>query len=343
MEKLSLVVDARKTRGNRTGVGNYLVSLLDSIDESQVNLERIEWNSPFGHLWAFFHFKFKRNSIYFSPESLIVPILVGKRAILTVHDLTPLRYPERHTKRNILIHSLLFRLACSRVGKLTVPTSSVLQDLLEYIPSVRSKSLVISEGSRFSYDNNAPQSKPSKKTRVLLSVGTIEPRKNILKLIEAFLKVSQVSPTRWELRIVGKMGWVTDDYKGKIVEYSKLPNVNWLGYIEDSSLSDEYQNADLVAYVSESEGFGLPVIEAMSAGTPILISSDPALVEVAAGSAIVVELGDNFEISLENTLLEIMTDSLDIKPYAESGIKVAASYSWISSGKKLIDLAKSLM
>jgi glycosyltransferase involved in cell wall biosynthesis len=350
-----ILIDGRRAQGQRTGVGNYIAELLKAWPQSNsivltsrrlpplegaLNRETLpgglRWH------WAAWRIAAKRDAVYFSPESMLVPILIGRRALLTVHDLTPLENTRSQTFRNVLIHRLALRLALRRVGCVVVPTARVKRDLAVRYPRLRGRVVVVAEGVRTLREPAASQESddfavPS--APYALYVGTIEPRKNVLTLIRAFLDATSGD---WTLVLAGKLGWLDDKAALEFIELTTNPRVHWLGFVSDALLDELYKNADLFCYVSESEGFGLPVAEAMSYGLPVLHSDDPALVEVAGTAGIEVRrenLADDLRRKLE-TATNLDADGR--KQYRERAIQASARFQWPEASKNTLELLAGL-
>lgn len=302
-----IVIDGRKAQGSRTGVGHYIHSLLlnwpatvptlvlyNSREESPdlgIPSKRIAGKLRW-HFSAWMESR-KQEALYFSPESLLVPILLGRRACLTVHDLTPLDLPSMHNVWNVIVHRVALRLAVARSGAVIVPTEAVKHDLLRHFPRSASKAQVVYEGVRDGelLDHAAVESKSWgwQSQPYALYVGTVEPRKNVPALIRAFI---DVVPEPWSLVVAGKVGWLDDQQKLEFEQLIANDRVVYLGFVPDNWLASIFSSASLFCYVSESEGFGLPVAEAMAWGVPVIHSDDPALLEVAGGTGIVVRRSD---------------------------------------------------
>lgn len=296
-----LYVDGRRTQGTRTGVGHYAHSIISNWpqrDELEVFLAKNKLSAPAAHMLARsfpsglgWHIRvwlhvLMRRGLYFSPESLLVPILIGRRAMLTIHDLTPLDKPAVHTRWNVWVHRYAMRLAVSRVGKIIVPTSAVKADVVRHFPAAEKRTVVVYEGVRAvdfpdsSNDGFEPEVAP-----YALYIGTIEPRKNVLELAKTFL---ESGPEEWRLVLVGKLGWLSDAEKSEFNSLCDHPRISYLGFVPDSWIPKLLADAAVFCYVSEAEGFGLPVAEAMAAGVPVIYTDDPALVEVGDGAGFIV-------------------------------------------------------
>jgi glycosyltransferase involved in cell wall biosynthesis len=335
-----LLIDGRRAHGVRTGIGHYTLSLLQhwpagyeseiltsapSLELDSHGTRLTQWPSGVRwHLRAAYR-AIQTRALYFSPESLIVPFIVGSRATLTLHDLTPLRMPKVHTARNVLIHRLLLRMTLLRVGRIIVPSVAVQKDLEAYMPSLSAKVRVIHEGPReIVADGAHMNSARPLPAQYALYVGTIEPRKNVTALIDAFTNAA--SP-EWSLVIVGRIGWLSSAEKDEFLVRCNEARILYLGYLTDAELTDIYSRASLFCYPSDAEGFGLPVLEAMAHGLPVVVSDDPALLEVAGGAGWRVRRSQLRE-DLSEALQRLTRDGAERERLKIAGEQRVSYFSW---------------
>jgi glycosyltransferase involved in cell wall biosynthesis len=172
----------------------------------------------------------------------------------------------------------------------------------------------------------------------VLGVGTLEPRKNLPRLVEAFAQLpAEVRGDRL-LALVGALGWDTAETVYSLRRHSAL--VRPLGYVEDDRLRELYRGADLFAYPSLYEGFGLPVLEAMASGTPVLTSRSSSLPEVAGEAAIYVEPQE--ADSIADGLRQALTDPARRARLSESGIDRARRFSWERTAAETLSVLEEL-
>ncbi len=350
-----LYVDARPAVGERTGIGTYTLKLLQEwqiapppadivcliASDSVIHGLRLPVKSVGGSgiLWYLRAAWLARDAYYFSSDSLIVPLLLGRRATVTVHDITGLTHPQTQTRSVVLRHRLLFRLLVNRVGRIIVPSFAVKSDVESRYPKAIGKVIAIHEAARFSNrDVTSPDSSTEATGRpYVLYVGTVEPRKNVISLIHAFLGSSRAN---WDLVVVGKLGWLSDHDRA---EFDRLIVGNdccrYLGFVPDDELRSLYAKASIFAYISESEGFGLPVLEAMELGLPTLISDAPALVEVAGEAAKVVKRGQDFERRVAIALSDLINDESLRADLTARSIAQAAGFSWARAAAETVAYA----
>jgi glycosyltransferase involved in cell wall biosynthesis len=303
-------------------VGHYatMITKLLAVD-FDMHLERpSRWPWAF-HARAYLNVVRQPRARYFSPESLIVPTLVGRRAAVVVHDITPITHPGVHTRRNLIVHRLLLRLACRRVGLILVPTIAVRSALQRHLGVDASKVRVTSEGQRLRFASRVPL---ADREPMALYVGTIEPRKNVNLLLQAFLAAAAPG---WTLVIAGKIGWLNEQDELEFRRLTADPRVTYLSYVSDDALVDLYARASLFAYPSSAEGFGLPPLEAMAAGTPVVTTDDPAIMEVVGDAGYIVPLADLTQ-GLKTALTRMTTSLAMRQRHSEAGVRRATEFTW---------------
>jgi glycosyltransferase involved in cell wall biosynthesis len=256
---------------------------------------------PLWHLRAAAAVRLARGR-FVSPESLIVPILLGRRATVTVHDLAALRLQAAHPVRTRVVFRSLLGLAVRRAGRVIVPSEATAAELSRSFPRADTRVVVVRNARRRLSSTAQP---PSDLGRYVLFVGTLEPRKNVEVLVRAF---QRVAPVGWRLVLVGAWGWLQEPERQRLEALIDAdPRVEHRGFVDDEHLAGLYAGAEVFAYPSSYEGFGLPVLEAMAFGTPVIVTDTPALVEVAGGAGRLVDPAD-LQGSLETALAELLED-----------------------------------
>ncbi|MCG8925113.1 glycosyltransferase family 1 protein [Lentzea sp. CC55] len=195
-------------------------------------------------------------------------------AVVTVHDVVPWTHPETLTPRGVAWHRKVISRAAREARALVVPTQAVASQLAECV-RVEVPVHVVPNGVTRLVSASRPDDLPPS---YVLAVGTIEPRKGFGLLVRATERL------RVPLVVVGPQGWGDVDLRA--------PHVTLLGRVSDERLASVLAGATVLAAPSLAEGFGLPLLEAMAAGVPVVHSDDPALVEVAGGTGTVVRRGD---------------------------------------------------
>jgi glycosyltransferase involved in cell wall biosynthesis len=229
--------------------------------------------------------------------------------VVTVHDLAVLRHPEAFRRWSRTYGRALVPRVLRRAARLIAVSEFTARELVEVVGVAEERVRVIPNavGEPFSPDG------PAADGDYVLAVGTLEPRKNLRRLAEAARRAAL------ELRVVGARGW------GGVE--TGADGVRWLGEVPDDRLASLYRGAACLAYPSLYEGFGIPVLEAMRCGTPVVTSEGSAMAEVAAGAAELVDPLDPASIADGIARAIARRDELRAR-----GLERAAAYSWSAVG-----------
>lgn len=213
------------------------------------------------------------------------------KTVLTVHDIAPVLFPETYRK-STLFYSWAMKRALKNVDAILVPSTATEKDLVEHFSVEPNKIVVTPEGVESEFKPAADkeiakdlvENEHNFPAPYILYVGTIEPRKNVEALLDAFKGLSPAFPHR--LVLVGKRGWKSDSTIARIQE---MKRVTWLGYVDSKDLITLYQAADCFVFPSMYEGFGLPPLEAMACGCPVVTSNVSSLPEVVGGAGVLID------------------------------------------------------
>ncbi|PIZ95874.1 MAG: hypothetical protein COX81_00035 [Candidatus Magasanikbacteria bacterium CG_4_10_14_0_2_um_filter_37_12] len=228
---------------------------------------------------------------FLSPNINFISLNPKTKFILTIHDLSFEYFKDCYSLKRRLWHKFVNpRKLCQRADEIIVPSENTKRDVIrEYKIDAGKVSIEHPRLSFTFYEQRTTNDEQVKlkynlPDKYILFLGTIEPRKNILSLIEAF-KNSELGTMSYELIIAGAKGW---KYKDILEAIEKTPSVRYLGYVDKDDKIDLYKMASLFVYPSFYEGFGLPVLEAMYCGTSVIASNRSSLMEVADGGAYLV-------------------------------------------------------
>jgi glycosyltransferase involved in cell wall biosynthesis len=277
--------------------------------------------------------------------SLAVPPRRGAPVAVTVHDLAWRQVPEAFPARGRRWHEAALARALDRASLFVVPSRTTADALVESGASA-ARVEVVDEGS-----DHLPAPDPVGAGAVLaglgvmgpflLSVGTLEPRKNLSRLVAAYRIARRRLPEPWPLVVVGPQGWgrgpAHDD--GDTTDHHATDGddgVVLAGWVDDAVLASLYRQARVVAYVPLLEGFGLPALEAMAAGTPVVASPMPSL----GGAALEVDPCDVGAIA--DALVVAATDDAVRSVLVAAGDRRAASLTWEAAARAHVDLWGSL-
>lgn len=254
---------------------------------------------------------------------VVPPTAAG--AVVTVHDLTYLRFPEMCTREVLQYRELVAR-ALGRGALVHTVSEFVRREVIDHYGLVPERVVAVPNGL------TAPKAGDAAAGRVLaggeryvLAVGTIEPRKDLPSLVAAFDQAAGLDP---ELRLVlaGTDGWGADelaDATGRAAHGDRIVRTGW---VDERTRADLLAGALLLAMPSRYEGFGLPVLEAMAAGTPVVATTAGALPEVAGDAAVLVPIGD--VDALAGALVDVTSDEAQRATLRERGLARAGAFTW---------------
>ena len=279
--------------------------------------------------------------VFWSPR-MQLPLLGCKNTpmVVTVHDLVYRKMPETMKYSNYLLEKLLLERSVKRADHIIADTEATKQSIVEELHVPEAKITVI----HLSYVEIKDQpyidlislgiTKP-----FVLFLGTLEPRKNIDRLISAYLALPQKLQDQYQLVLAGGSGWKSEDLVKRI---KSLPQnkVLALGYLDDPVIYNLYKQATVFTFPSLYEGFGMPIIEAMSMGCPVLTSTDPACMEVSGTAALHV---DPLSVeSITRGLQKMLNDAQLRQEMIAVGFENIKRFSWSFAAQKHLEVFSSV-
>ncbi|GAC1623605.1 MAG: glycosyltransferase family 1 protein [Chloroflexota bacterium] len=262
----------------------------------------------------------------------VSPLLYPGPTVVTVHDLAFLRHPERFARRKSEYLRHAVRLSARRACRVIAVSQSTKRDVVDLLEVPDDRVSVVHLGVHEQFRPGASiRDRPDLLPRGLsgpfvLHVGTLEPRKNIDILIGAFGGARRKLGLPHKLVLVGARGWMFDDLFERVRTLGLENEVLFADFVPQAELPLWYNGADLFVYPSAYEGFGLPLLEAMSCGVPCITSRSSALEEVGGGACLAVEPGS--EEDLEVAILRVLTDADLRRRLREQGLLRAGDFSW---------------
>lgn len=272
-----------------------------------------------------------KNYIYHSPN-FVLPNFSGK-CVSTVHDMSVFRLPKYHPPSRVSHQHSLFKPLIKR-GSLFITDSEFSKtELLEYFPAAEGRVVSVPLGVDPKFCTrlySAIETTLAKYSlipgRYALSVGTIEPRKNIIRLVQAYAQLPADLREYYSLVLVGGHGWNSEDIHKLIASCSAQGWLKYLEYVSDQDLAIIYSGARLFACISHYEGFGLPVLEAMASGIPVISSGVTSLPEVGGNAAVYVDQNDTESISY--AFQKILQDDAYCQNLSIKGLERSKLFSW---------------
>jgi len=253
--------------------------------------------------------------------------------VLTVHDLTPILFPEAHPTKSSLLWGKAFRNCVKYVSRWIAVSENTKNDLISLFDINPETVAVVPEAANeiFKPTNEKEQFQKyifenyGVEIPFMLYVGTLEPRKNIPSLLKAFSIIRKHGYSH-KLVLVGGKGWKYSEIFSAINELSLTDQIVIPGYVPDEDLVYFYNLADLFVYPSLYEGFGLPPLEAMSCGTPVITSNKSSLPEVVGDAALLV---DPLDVRALAGAIESVLANKELRAeLSERGLKRAKFFSW---------------
>ncbi len=275
---------------------------------------------------------------YTAPPFCPVPV------VATIHDLAFEHMPETFTRRGSFQLKLTVRRTAQRAARIATVSEYSRWDLLRTYRLAPEKVAVTYNGVESHFTSALTQNEANEVRKqfgidrdFLLAVGSLQPRKNLVRLIRAYARLrSEVPNFSPQLVIVGRKLWLADEIFAEIRRQRWAEDVILTGYVDDADLPKLYRQATAFVYPSLFEGFGLPPVEAMACGTPVVTSNVSSLPEVTGGAALLIDPMD--QGSIESALLTIIQDQGLRKRLREQGIEQAKKFTWQAAAEKTLQL-----
>jgi len=313
-----IVINGRFLSRRITGVERYGGEIASLIG-NRCRVEKTRTNGLAGHAWEQFVLptKLKSESILWSPANT-GPLLIRNQA-LTIHDLSPLEHPEWFRKSFTVWYRLFLPVLAKRVQIIFTPSEYVKQKVLKQL---KVKHVIITPNGVDTtiFHPEAFQQTYEFPQKYILFVGSLQPRKNLAGLMQAWYMIKDDFKDTW-LVIAGEAGHVF-----RVAKFFGDERIRFVNYVSEVDLPGLYAHAELLILPSFDEGFGLPVIEAMACGTPVIASNGGALPEVVGNAGLIFDLSkpDN----LTKVIRECLSDNNLRLSLKEKGLTRINKFSW---------------
>ncbi|MFH1536436.1 MAG: glycosyltransferase family 1 protein [Patescibacteria group bacterium] len=347
---MKIVIDRQSIKGQKTGYGFYLTNLL--LELAKINTEheliyinkikknlntpkRIYWDQIGLPLEA----KKRKADLLFAP-SFSCPIFYKGKKIVTAHDLIGKIFPENFSYPAKFYWNKLLPYSFTKADHVITVSENSKKDLINYLNIPEEKITVIYEGPHNflkpldnSEANNYVRERFDIHDPFILSVSTIEPRKNYKNLIKAFANAKRGDT---KLVIVGKKAWGFEDIMDLVQKLKLEDKIKFLDYVEDIDLLNLYNACSFFVLVSLYEGFGLTPLEAMACSAPVIVSNTSSLPEVVGEAGILVD-PNSVEGIQEKMNLLLGNENLrqDLK---EKSLNQAQKFTWAKTAKKTLEV-----
>lgn len=367
-------IDFHVVSGIYQGVRTYLTNLIESMlkleseltyfiyaknpkelsywrnHDAEVTLKKLPSASGRFNLLLGFPLCAIRDKLSLFHSQYVLPPFIPCKKLLTIHDILYESHPEFFPEYHRRLLKFFIPFSARKADRIISVSEFTKQEIMKYYGVPEEKITVIYEGAS---DRFAPikdkdlifsvLERYGIKKKYILFVGRIEPRKNIIGLLKAFDYVKKRGKKDFCLVIVGKQDKIFQEKElfDRIKELQLDADVIFTGGVSEDDLPVLYNGAEVMVYPAFAEGFGLPVLEAMACGTPVITSNTTSLPEVTGDAAILInpnsyeEIGESLEKLLSNQLLR--------KELSEKGLKRAKKFSWAEAAKKTIEVYKEVL
>jgi len=252
--------------------------------------------------------------------------------VVMIHDVSHALFPDQRGPEVSTRLTARTKVVGKIATKLITPSSAVRHDLIEHLGVEENKIIVIPEGyNTFFHELGNVERQP-----FFLFVGTISPRKNLVGLLEAFAQLSEDIRAEYTLKIVGATGWNTGPTYQTYEGLGLGDRVEFLGFKSDEELRLLYNQAAAFVFPSVSEGFGIPILEAMACGCPVVTSNISSMPEVAGEAALLVDPHQSSEIAA--ALTRLVSEPPLWAKFHRAGLERVKQFSWDETARRTLEI-----
>ncbi len=338
---------------NIDGIGVYTQNLLSYFAAKHYDIKTIPYqplsNIPYSRdaflphslalasfftpLGPWFNRNIEKNIDIFHCTNYLIPRFKKIPVVATLFDAIMFKHPEWNHDTLLSLKNYLKKRSAQWADHYIAISHAIIPDLVNYWGIDEKNISVTHLGIAPHWFNSMSEDEKNKvlhkyklKKNFVLSVGTLQPRKNISRLIEAYQQLPYELQTEYPLVLVGKNGWQTDELTKTIHQLEEKNVLRWLTYVPSEDLQALYQSAVLFAFPSLSEGFGLPILEAFASKIPVLTSSTTSLPEIAGEAAYFIDPYHTEDIS--HGLFTLLNDPSLCMQLIQKGHERAQQFSW---------------
>jgi len=363
---MNIGVDARPLSYRLTGIGFYLKSLLDELqvvdpvnryvlisntavpyDLRNPNWSKYEGRSarsltstPWMQCFAPSLCRRLRLDVFWSPRHhLPVFLPPDVRRIVTIHDVVHLRFPETMPLQGFLMERLLMRLSLASADRVVAVSHATRSEILRRYRVAPGKVRTVHSGVPPFPPSDEERPAFLRPNKYFLFVGTLEPRKNFERIFEAFERIG-AADQGIHLVIAGASGWKNASFIQTLESHPLRPFVHFTGYVSRGILRGLYENALGLVFPSLYEGFGFPILEAMTTGAPVMTSNTASMPEIAGGAALLVNPYDVGEIA--RAMERLVGDAEMRKTLIRRGRTRSTAFEWRRAALEMSRLFKEV-
>jgi anaerobic magnesium-protoporphyrin IX monomethyl ester cyclase len=273
----------------------------------------------------------------------MLPVISPVPTVVTIHDMSLRLYPRYHPPRRVILNRPLVDLAARRADAIITPSESAKRDIVRLYNTDPNRVHVVYEAAAPSFTRVRDVAELERvrrryglAERIILYVGTIEPRKNLPTLIDAFAARRQSGELSHQLVCVGPYGWLSRGIDEQIKRCHVADAIKFTGYVPFDDLPALYSLAEMFVYPSMYEGFGLPVVEAMACGVPVITGRTAALSEIGGGAIVEVERIE--PDALGRALVALAGSRGRREELSGRGLERAESFSWDRAARESLEI-----
>ncbi|MEW5959241.1 MAG: glycosyltransferase family 1 protein [Chloroflexota bacterium] len=359
-------IDARLVFYNRAGIGQYILRLVEALaeldpqEDTFVLLQSRKDKSSIIHsngfvrrsLWTPSHNRFEQPGLSFEASRLkldllhspdfIPPFKRNYKSVITIHDLAFLLYPHFLTKESARYYGQIDQ-AWRKTNHIIAVSEATKQDSIKMLGVPEKKITVIHEAANPIYrplPNDEALRHVKEKYNIdqnfILFVSTIEPRKNLPSLLQAYHQLRDQYKRDELLVLAGSKGWLWQEVYETVERLNLEQHVAFLGRVPSADLVYLYNAARLLVHPSFYEGFGLTPLEAMTCGTPIIVSNTAALPEVVGDAGLMINPHDIEGLTV--AMWRVLTEEELWQDLSQKGLKRAANFSWRKAAQQTLEV-----
>ena len=275
------------------------------------------------------------------------PLAAGCPTIVSVHDLSFMRFPDAFRRTNRLYLNLFTRLSTRRAVRVITGSESTRQDVIALCGVPAERVVTVPDGVTAAFCPADPREvaefrrRKGLPDRFILFLGTLEPRKNLVRLLDAYAAWRRASREPVSLVVAGGKGWFYETIFARAAELGLEDAVIFPGYVPSDELPWWYRAAELFVYPSLFEGFGLPVLEALACGTPTIASRASSLPEVAGSAALLVDPEDTAELT--DAIANVLSDPALAAELRTAGPRQAARFPWTRTAAETAQVYRQVL
>lgn len=263
--------------------------------------------------------------------------------IATIHDLSFIRYPQLHPSKRVEWLTSELPKTLARADFLITDSEQIRQELIARFAVDEQRVRAIYLGAADCY-TELPASQTSatldeyglEHDRYLLFVGTLEPRKGVDTLIEAWSRLPESMRQEYPLVLAGAQGWNNHDLQARIDSLAMTHGLRHLQFVPPEALPSLYAGASIFVYPSLYEGFGLPVLEAMNCGTPVICTTETTMAEFSAGTTMLCEPGNSEQLA--DSMQKLLEDDARRSTLSKAGLERAKDFSWQRCASETLEI-----